>query len=281
MNFNHPLKLTAFLKQYKTLSHYNKCYFSDKESAHISVDLGAIEATVRPVVKEIIPTIHSTPGPAGEESTPRIAVPLYSPHTSRTSTSIPKMLTSLLLTQWQATERPRWAGRYTVPLHPPAYMTTMLNSCWCPGCPASVKRHWDSYCTTPAHPLLNTKALMSTTMCCDLSHQTEQCDWLRIWLKSKLKLKYIRELRPSTLYAKGSYSREKYRFKAAVVWCFLKKSNSVYLNGDTVPLSITATEMPVGQADVQDVRHGGVSVYSTSASTCSTSHLSSPIGSEA
>ena len=32
-----------------------------------------------------------------------------------------------------------------------------------------------------------------------LSHQSEQCDWLRIWLKSKLRLKYFRELGPSLL----------------------------------------------------------------------------------
>ncbi len=30
----------------------------------------------------------------------------------------------------------------------------------------------------------------------DLSHQSEQCDWLRIWLKSKLRLKNFRELWP-------------------------------------------------------------------------------------
>ncbi len=33
----------------------------------------------------------------------------------------------------------------------------------------------------------------------DLSHQSEQCDWLRIWLKSKLRLKYFQELRPWSL----------------------------------------------------------------------------------
>ena len=28
----------------------------------------------------------------------------------------------------------------------------------------------------------------------NLSHQSEECDWLRIWLKSKLRLKYFREI---------------------------------------------------------------------------------------